>query len=132
LSITVGVTALLLGAAALRGWMIWDALRRGVLANGQVVSSMWTGPGLRPSTIDAQVHGAARGTWMVRHPKGPFEATFESDAPWAGQLVKGTEVQVLVDPVQPRVLLDLGPIYEGQAKPKNLKPGGDEVAESSA
>jgi hypothetical protein len=97
------------GSPGIRGWRMWRALRFGEVAGGEIIRAAWQGPRLRPETVDAQEHGMAHGTWRVHHPTGDFEATFESDAPWASQLRKGAKVRVLVDPRRPRVLLDLGP-----------------------
>jgi hypothetical protein len=109
MAITVGITTVILAAAWVRGWRTCEALRYGQVARGQVLKSTWLGPGIRPPTIDAQTSGIARGTWRIQHPLGGFEATFESDAPWASKLVPGTAVRTVVHPTRRKVLLDLGP-----------------------
>lgn len=110
LAVAIGVAMAIGGAAGVRGWRVRRALAIGQVVDGEVIRAAWFGPSIRPATVDAQVQGMARGTWRIIHPQGPFEASFESDAPWAARLRKGTAVRVLVDPNQPRVLLDLGPI----------------------
>ena len=107
---SVTYTILFVSAPSIRAWRLARALKIGVVADAVVVRSMYSGPRLRPETIDAQVSGFARGTWRVTHPgRDAFEAPFESDAPWASKLRKGARARVLIPPDANRVLVDLGP-----------------------
>ena len=102
-------TLLMLGVPTIYALRMWRALKNGSVARAEVIRVAFSGPSLRPDTIDAQRHGMARGTWRVDGLGGPFDASFECDASWASQLQRGTEVQVIIDATRPRVLLDLGP-----------------------
>jgi hypothetical protein len=103
------VTVAASGSPGLYGWRMWGALKNGTVARAEVIRVTFSGPSLRPDTIDAQRHGMARGTWRVDGLDGRFDASFECDASWASQLQRGTEVQLIIDATRPRVLLDLGP-----------------------
>jgi hypothetical protein len=109
-SILGAVTSVSILSAGIRALRIWRGLVKGLLATGEVLRPAWAGPSLRPETVDAQVQGLTRGTWRIVHPVlGEFDASFESDAPWASELRKGTHVSVLVEAGTRRVVLDLGP-----------------------
>jgi hypothetical protein len=84
------------------------ALRFGVRATAEVTAVRYRPRGDR-TTVDSISHGFASGRWRVAHPLSPFDAKFETDAPWSGRLDVGTKVSLLVDPLQPVVLLQLGP-----------------------
>lgn len=45
---------------------------------------------------------------LVEHPVSLFEEPFSSDAEWAEALMPGSEIDVVVHPRRPRVLLELG------------------------
>ena len=90
------------------------AAQRGVLVAGDVVEVHYRGPGDR-TTVDATANGMARGSRRVCHPTGEFTEKFASDAVWARLLEPGTRVWLLVDPIQPKVLFDLGPMSRSNA-----------------
>jgi hypothetical protein len=85
------------------------ALRRDVRAVAEVVGVEVSPPGSR-NTIDSIKHGFASGTWLVMHPMGSFETTFETDAAWVPELRVGSKVLLLVDPDRQRVDVQLGPV----------------------
>jgi hypothetical protein len=89
------------------------AIRTGIRVTTEVVemSYLLPGPG---ATIDAMANGFATGRRRVLHPRGVFEAKFETDATWAGQLHPGSRIDVLADPLRQRVLVDLGPVTESR------------------
>jgi len=90
------------------------AAQRGVLAAGEIVEVHYRGPGDR-TTVDATANGLARGSRRVCHPKGEFTEKFASDALWARSLEPGTGMWLLVDPIRPKVLFDLGPMTRSNA-----------------
>lgn len=45
---------------------------------------------------------------LVEHPAGLFEEPFSTDAQWGDALVPGSEIDVIVHPRRPRVMLELG------------------------
>lgn len=84
------------------------AIRTGVRIEGEIVDIAYRPPG-PGATIDAFTNGFATGRRRVLHPRGVFEETFETDAAWAGQLRPGSRIELLADPLDQRVLVDLGP-----------------------
>ena len=87
------------------------AIRTGVRIEGEIVDIAYRPPG-PGATIDALTNGFATGRRRVLHPRGVFEDTFETDATWAGQLRPGSRIELLADPLDQRVLVDLGPVGE--------------------
>lgn len=64
-----------------------------------------------PAELDAEARRSSRrvrGHRLVEHPAGLFEEPFELEAEWADQLAIGTEIDVIVHPQRPRVLVALG------------------------
>lgn len=65
-----------------------------------------------PSDAAAHRHaaggGRVTGHRLVEHPAGLFEEAFATDAEWGDALVPGSEIDVVVHPRRPRVLLELG------------------------
>jgi hypothetical protein len=114
LAFVIPFTTLMAAVPLIYAWRMWRALMGGSVARAEVIRVAFSGPSLRPETIDAQRHGMARGTWRVQRAGGPFEASFECNAGWASQLQGGTEVRVIIDATRPRVLLDLGPVLTGE------------------
>lgn len=109
------VVVLFAGAPALRALRYFRALQRGIRVVAEIVESTWTAPGIRPPTIEAGSHGMARGIRRVLHPLTEFAEPFETDQPWASHLKPGDLLLLLADPVQPRVLIELGPMSEQPA-----------------
>lgn len=112
---SVMVVVLFAGAPALRALRYFRALQRGIRVLAEIVESTWSAPGIRPPTIEAGSHGMARGVRRVLHPTAVFEEPFETDRAWASHLKAGDRLLVLADPVQPRVLIELGPMSEQPA-----------------
>jgi hypothetical protein len=83
-------------------------LRVGVRARAVVLSAKYTRPGQTSATLEAIEHGLATGVRSVTHPGGDFTEPFRFDHVDANQVSAGTVMEVLVDPVKPRVLLDVG------------------------
>lgn len=107
--VSAGAFVLFSGAPLLRGLRYRIALVRGAVVAGEIVEADWVAPGVRPPTLEASVHGMARGIRRVHHPNGTFEESFMSDAVWSSELRPGTRVRLLVDPAHQRVFFDLGP-----------------------
>lgn len=89
------------------------AIRTGIRVTTQVIEMSYLPPG-PGATVDAIANGFATGRRRVLHPRGVFEAKFETDATWAGQLRPGSRIEVLADPLRQRVLVDLGPVADSQ------------------
>lgn len=80
----------------------------GVRTEAVVLSAKYTRPGQTSATLEALEHGLAKGVRSVSHPSGDFTEPFRFDHVDANQVSAGTVMEVLVDPVRPRVLLDVG------------------------
>lgn len=116
---TVVLTALgvgLIGLPLLTYARLAHVLRHGVRTVARVTELDM--PDTPPAGDDADTAAPRRhgrtpsrrvtGHRLVEHPAGLYEEPFATDADWADALMPGSEIDVVVHPRRPRVLLDLG------------------------
>lgn len=111
-SVVVGGLGIgLIGLPLLTYLRLARILRRGVRAVARVTELE---PPDAPDTVAeldaeaARTRRRVRGHRLVEHSGGLFEEPFELEADWSGQLDIGSEIDVLVHPQRPQVLLELG------------------------
>jgi hypothetical protein len=115
----LAVSAALVTWAIIRPLLVAIRVRRAVSAglytSARVVEVMVISRRDAGLSVDSLRYGLATGSWEVIHPVlGPFTAEFKTDAPWTKDLAAGARIDVIVDPRQPEVQLDLG--HHGQTE----------------
>lgn len=98
----------LIGLPLLTYLRLARTLRRGVRVVARVTELEV--PDTPAEAVDdrAAARRRVRGQRLIEHPEGLVEEPFAFDSDWAGDLVTGSEMEVLADPRRPRVLLELG------------------------
>ena len=110
------VVATLVACAGLvllvRPVMAYRSLRRaaaaGHPATAEVTSVRWVEAGT--SMVLGSDRGAMVGRRVVHHPFATFADGFSIDARWGRRVVPGSQLLVLIDPSERRVLAELGPL----------------------
>ena len=96
-------------APCARSMRTWHALRHGILRTGTVAAVQVFPRGKVRDTIDAYNRGLARGELIVATRGRSLRLEFVSDAPWAASLSDGWVIDVLLDQLETKLLLMLGP-----------------------
>lgn len=85
----------------------YRALRAGRLATARI-TTVRIEPVGSMRTLRTMSYGGATGTWEFWLDQHRVQETFALDTHWATQLRVGSQVQVLVHPTQPRILMPVG------------------------
>jgi hypothetical protein len=99
ISVTGGLFLLLSPAAGF--YRAARALRQGILLRATVLTVKIGRRGFSGGVT-------AEGERVIHHPRGDFRQRFAIAAPWKDQIRERAVLDVLVDPVQPKVLWEIG------------------------